>query len=298
MGAICPTPSPGMRRLVAASLQEFVGSFLFTAAVAIILGGGATINTGFEALAIGVVFAVLVFHGLGVSGGQYNPAITIGIAISNPQFGSLRMVYYLVAQFVGAILGGLMAINLITEVSTFPVISSGFSQPKGFLLEFFFAFILVFTVVRTNEKGDDYGFYVGAVQFVGAACSLGLTGAMFNPALAAGLYAGSEHLDAIDDPKDFWIYMFAPIIGGIFAALYSSLLGMLQEGVVEADTSSDEYTSDNETPGGAVQMTYTQGAAVQAVPVTMTGPQAAGVVNRPPINQPYQPQYGVPAQAY
>jgi len=284
-----------MRRLVAASLQEFVGSFLFTAAVAIILGGGAT-TTGFDALAIGVVFAVLVFHGLGVSGGQYNPAITIGIAISNPQFGSLRMVYYLVAQFVGAILGGLMAINLITEVSTFPEVSQGFSQPKAFLLEFFFAFILVFTVVRTNEKGDDYGFYVGAVQFVGAACSLGLTGAMFNPALAAGLYAGSEHLDAIDDPKDFWIYMFAPIIGGIFAALYSSLLGMLQEGVVEADTSSDEYTSDNETPGGAVQMAYTQGAAVPAVPVTMTGPQANVV--RPPINQPYQPQYGVPAQAY
>jgi len=294
MGAICPTPSPGMRRLVAASLQEFVGSFLFTAAVAIILGGNATV-AGFEALAIGVVFAVLVFHGLGVSGGQYNPAITIGIAISNPQFGSLRMVYYLVAQFVGAILGGLMAINLITEVSTFPEVSQGFSQPKAFLLEFFFAFILVFTVVRTNEKGDDYGFYVGAVQFVGTACCLGLTGAMFNPALAAGLYAGSEHLDEIDDPKDFWVYMFAPIIGGIFAALYSSLLAMLQEGVVEADTSSDEYTSDNETPGGAVQMAYTQGAPAPVVPVQP--------VVRPPLNQPVaypvpQPQYGVPAQAY
>jgi len=295
--------------LMAATLAEFVGAFLFTAAFAIIRGGGATV-AGFDALAIGVILAVLVFQGIGISGGQYNPAITIGVAISNAQFGSLRMVYYIVAQFVGAILGGLMAINLLTEVETIPAVSPGFSQPKAFLLEFFFAFVLVYTVIRTNEKGDDYGFYVGAVHFVGAAASLGLTGAMFNPALAAGLYAGSEHLDSLDDANDFWVFLFAPIIGGIFAALYASLLTLLQEGAADVDTSSDEYTSDNETAGrpGAVQLAYTpaalnvlQGAPVQQGPPATVQPVVQPPYQpavRPPYGIPTQPQYGMPAQAY
>jgi len=298
MGQMCPgsVPSAGFRKLFAATLQEFVGSFLFTAAFAIILGGGATV-AGFDALAVGVVFAVLVYHGHGISGGQYNPAITIGVAISNPQFGSLRMLYYIIAQFIGAILGGVMAINLITETSTFPMVGDGFSQPKAFLVEFFFSFLLVFTVLRMNEKEDDLGFYAGGVQFVGAACSLGLTGAMFNPALAAGLFAGSEELSEIDgqDSKDFWIFIFAPILGGIFAALYTSLLNLLKDGGVGSeDTSSDEYTSDNETPGGGVQMANypTQGAVQPRPPVTQP------VV---PVQQPQyggQPQYGAPSRAY
>jgi len=302
MGNLCPAPSADFRKLFAATLQEFVGSFLFTAAFAIILGGGATV-AGFDALAVGVIFAVLVYHGHGISGGQYNPAITIGVAISNPQFGSLRMLYYIIAQFIGAILGGVMAINLITETSTFPMVSDGFSQPKAFLVEFFFSFVLVFTVLRMNEKEDDWGFYAGAVQFVGAACSLGLTGAMFNPALAAGLFAGSEELSEIDgqDSKDFWVFIFAPVLGGIFAALYTSLLNLLKDGGVSEDTSSDEYTSDNETPGGAVQMgNYpTQGAVQPRPPVTQ--PVVPVQPYQPNIPQPQyggQPQYGAPSRAY
>jgi len=286
IGYLC---SDEYRRYMAPILAEFTGTFLFTASVALIAAGG-TANAAMDALAIGVTLSILVFHGLGISGAQYNPAITIGVAITNSTFGMTRLIYYILAQLLGGALGGLMAINLITEERTVPEIAVGFSQPKAFFLELFFAFLLVFTVIRTNEKRDGYGFYVGAVQFVGTMATLGLTDSTFNPALAVGLYAGSNHLAKLDDTPDFWLFVFAPILGGILAAFYSAVLTNLQGGSsAEADTSSDEYTSDNEaaTPG-QVQLAYTPGALAvlnQGAPAAVPAPQ-------PAYTQPVPANYG------
>jgi len=269
--------------------MELMGSMLFTFTLAFIYPIAAGPNAYFGALAAGLAFAALVFSGLGISGGHYNPAITLGVAIDDPDFGWYRFVYYVVAQFIGAILGGVIAIDVIIEDASsnvVPTVASVASEPKALLVEILFAFFLVLVVLRTVQKQDMYGFLIGAVVSVGMIVTLDISGGSFNPAASTGLYIGALSVDDKTNVDSLWMYFLGPFLGAVFAALFNSILVFLQ-GKGNAYDYTTEESSDDEVvkPQPGYEQPQPQPTYSQPQPQPTYGQQ------QPTYNQP-QPSYG------
>jgi aquaporin Z len=74
-------------------LVELIGTFIFLSVILI---------TG-EAIPIGLTLAAMIYWGGKISGGAFNPAVTLALYL-NKKLNSVQLVGYMVAQFVGALL--------------------------------------------------------------------------------------------------------------------------------------------------------------------------------------------------
>merc|ERR1719461_1639956 len=88
--------------------MEFVGCFIFiyTICNAVISG------SGLAPLAIGGCLMVIIYMGGAVSGGHFNPAVTLGIFIRDDAFDVISMAAYMLAQFLGGMMGGIVAFSM------------------------------------------------------------------------------------------------------------------------------------------------------------------------------------------
>lgn len=168
-------------------LVELIGTFflVFTVGSMVLLAGNGVI----PAIAIGFVLMVMVYAGGHISGGHYNPAVSLAAAIR----GALtwkHIVQYWLAQFAGALCAGLLVNYLLAEevVATCP-----YSLTKLIIGEFLFTFALCYVVLQTaTAKGTEgnsfYGLAIGSTVTVGAFAVGGiLCFGAFNPAVALGL---------------------------------------------------------------------------------------------------------------
>jgi aquaporin Z len=189
---------------------EFIGTFLlvFTAGMAI-----ATAGT-LAPLAIGAVVMVLVFAGGHISGGHYNPAISLAVLLRG-RMGRGDYLPYVVAQCVGGVLAALLVRGLgYNPANTLAVAGTG----KMLIVEFLFTFALCYVVLnvataRGTENNSYYGLAIGFTIAAGAFAVGSVSGGAFNPAVALGgsvlgLFAWSH----------IWIYLLAQVIGGAAAA--------------------------------------------------------------------------------
>src|SRR5205807_7061332 len=142
-----------LRRAVA----EFVGAFAL-----IFIGAGSIVTANSihdpsligVAIAHGVTIAVMVSALGHVSGGHFNPAITVGFLITRRIKPALALLYW-VAQFGGAALAALLVRNLLPRASSeavklgVPALGHGVDASSGFLLEAIFTFFLVWVVFAT-----------------------------------------------------------------------------------------------------------------------------------------------------
>lgn len=139
-------------------------------------------------LAIGSALMVMVFAGGHLSGGHYNPAVTLGVWLR----GRLSMhdvLPYWVAQGVGAILASVAAQAI---KGNGPVTRMAVSMGPAFLAEFLFTFALVYVVLNVaTAKGTSgnsfYGLAIGITVMIGAFAVGSISGGAFNPAIAVGL---------------------------------------------------------------------------------------------------------------
>ena len=220
-------------------VAEFIGTFAFVfigaGAAAIIGDGRGLAGIGAVALAHGLTIMVFAFAYGDVSGGHFNPAVTIGVLAAR----AMRLVDaigYIVAQIAGGIAGALVLRGVLGGTAT------GLGTPKlaqalhlgtavvtitpeaGFLIEAVLAFFLVTVVLNTAVSSRSTVF---APLAIGMTVSLNilmggaLTGAPFNPARALGpmVATGNFH--------DTWLYVAAPIVGGIIAALVHLVLARM-----------------------------------------------------------------------
>jgi len=168
-------------------LVEFIGTFflMFTVASVVLKGGGGVIG----ALAIGFALMIMVYAGGHISGGHYNPAVSLAAAIR----GALcwcQLVPYWISQIIGA---GCAAV-LVAHYATLPEsISCPFTPAQAVIGEFLFTFALCYVVlqVATSKKTEGnsyYGLAIGSTVLVGA-CAVGgiFCPGAFNPAVAVGL---------------------------------------------------------------------------------------------------------------
>lgn len=192
---------------------ELVGTFV------LVLTVGMTVvspNAGMLApLAIASALMTMVYAGGHVSGGHYNPAVSLGVFLRG-RLGLVDMVLYWVAQLVGALCAAAVVIFFKGDVAQ---ASSQFDMARVFLAEFLFTFVLVLVVlqVATSKRtaGNSYfGVAIGAVIIVGAYSVGSISGGAFNPAVAVGAV-----LLNLSSMANLWVYVAAQFIAAACAAL-------------------------------------------------------------------------------
>jgi len=166
---------------------EIIGTFflMFTVASAVLSG----VAGPFAPIAIGFALMIMVYAGGHISGGHYNPAVSLAAAIR----GALewkQILPYWIAQAIGAALATLIVVQFTGK-------SQAVAEPTSIMAlvvgEFLFTFALCYVVlqVATSKKTEGnsyYGLAIGATVTVGALAVGGfLCPAAFNPAVALGL---------------------------------------------------------------------------------------------------------------
>ena len=169
---------------------EFIGTFFLVLTIILTVNGTAG---NMAPLAIGSILMVMIFAGGHISGGHYNPAVTLGVWIRG-KCKTKDVPGYVIGQLLGGILGSFVGKYLLDFVPGATGISTGgeFDFIGGALAEFLGTFALVWTVLHTaTAKGTEgNSFYGIAIGFTVMACAYGLggvTGGAFNPAVATGI---------------------------------------------------------------------------------------------------------------
>ncbi len=239
-----------------ALVSEFIGTFalIFVGAGAGVMAGLGIGNLTTVALAHGLVIVVFAYAYGHISGTHINPAVTLGIWLAGG-IDTLKAVYYIVAQLLGGIVAGfllvwtfnslapsgdaLAALDGVREQGALVLgataLSNGITPAVGFVLELIATFFLVNTVMNaavSGRAGQMAGFAIGMslsfmIMFIGP-----LTGASLNPARTIG---PAVALGGAYPWGQIWIYIVAPILGGLLAgALYRWFLAPPVEPVVAA----------------------------------------------------------------
>ena len=190
---------------------EFIGTFFLLLTVAL---------TG-NPLAIGGILAAMVYMGGYISGGHYNPAVTLAVKIRGA-IDTKTMYRYWGAQIGGAIVASLIYFTL-KEKAFVPSPPEGISFISAFITEVIFTFALCFTVLHVatskQTKGNQYyGLAIGLVLMAGAFAGGPISSGVYNPAIGIGtilvdLPNISTHL------PNLGLYIIGPAIGGILASL-------------------------------------------------------------------------------
>ncbi|MGH4123698.1 MAG: MIP/aquaporin family protein [Clostridium sp.] len=184
------------------------------------------------ALAVGI--SVYIFGP--ISGGHFNPAVTLGLAAIG-KFAWVDVPMYIIAQMIGAILGAtLVWLHYLPhwvatqdkglKLAVFCTAPAIRNTPANFISEFIGTFILVFGIlgVGNTKMADGFAPLVVALLILVIGLSLGgTTGYAINPARDLGPRIAHAILPIAgkgdSDWKYAWIPVVAPICGGIVAAL-------------------------------------------------------------------------------
>nr|BAU71501.1 aquaporin [Rhizophagus clarus] len=169
---------------------------------------------------------VNVFIWAPVSGGVFNPSITIALMVTK-NLPLIRGVMYIVAQLLGALVGSWL-IDLVQPGAPNAATTLGddTSIAQGLFLEMFTTSVLTMAVLMLAvEKHGQFmaPFGIGMALFVSALCAGPYTGASLNPARTFG-----PAIVANDYGRAHWIYYIGPTLGSLLAAAYWYLLKFLQ----------------------------------------------------------------------
>ncbi len=220
-------------------VAEFVGTFAL-----IFIAAGATIYGDLVGLALasGLVIAVMVSSVGHISGGHFNPAVTLGFLVTR-RISPPHAVLYWIVQFGGAALAALLLKWVLpTGAATnlgAPSLNSAVDAGKGVTIEAVLTFFLVWVVFATmaDERGtfkQIAGLAIGLTITFGTLMAAGLTGAAMNPARAFGPELVSN------DWTDFWVWYVGPFAGGVIAAVVYEVLYLRPEPDEPAETAVDE----------------------------------------------------------
>jgi aquaporin Z len=214
-------------------LAEVVGTFtlIFIGAGSIVVLPTVAPGSGGDLLAValahGLAIGTMVTAVGHVSGGHFNPAVTVGAWVTR-RMGTGAAVAYVLVQLAGATLGAL-ALRLLTPGVLWgpvalgtPLVSVGVADWQAIAVEAVLTFFLVWVVFATaldpeGAFGKVAGLAIGFVITMDILMGGPLTGAAMNPARSFGPAVVSGELTGI------WVYFLGPVIGGTVAALLYDL---------------------------------------------------------------------------
>jgi len=202
-----------MRRYVA----EFIGTFFLVLTVCSAVLSAPTLAP----LAIGAVLTSMVYAGGHISGGHFNPAVSLAAYVRG------RLHRSDLGQYIGAqLLAGILA-AVIARVALHLPLPRGYIEfsPSGrgllaaFVAELLFTFALAYVVLNSATSKDHpnnsfYGLAIGFTVLIGAYSVGPVSGGAFNPAVAVGIT-----IMGLSQLVNIWIFLVANFAGGAVAAL-------------------------------------------------------------------------------
>jgi len=204
-------------------LAEFIGAFAL-----VLAGTGAIAN---NATLVGVAFAhgltimVMAFAFGKISGGHFNPAVTVTMAIGG-KMDKKDFVPYLVAQCGGAIAASALIADWFGKAAGLTLPAEGITASQTFVIELILTFLLVTVILRATDPDKGAGnlapLAIGMTITLDILAGGPLTGASMNPARTLGPAVLAGNFD------HFEIYLAATIAGGLLA-LAASKIGSGQE---------------------------------------------------------------------
>lgn len=201
-------------------IVEGIGTFflVFTIGQVVIEPGAAA----FAPIAIGFALMIMVYAGGHISGGHYNPAVTLGVFLRG-RATVAEVSGYWGAQILGALLAVLAVGYLKGDVTTAPAdLAVGPALVAEFLATFALVYVVLNTATARGTHGNSYfGLAIGSTVLVMAWAVGGISGGAFNPAVAIGITAMG-----LTAPADIWIFLVADLAGGAVAALLFNSLDM------------------------------------------------------------------------
>ncbi|OBA62765.1 porin [Nocardia sp. 852002-20019_SCH5090214] len=210
------------RRLGSKYAVELIGTFFLVFTV------GAAIRSGSQLapLAVGAVLMVMIYAGGHLSGGHYNPAVTLAVLVRR-RIEFRDAVRYWVAQLVAGLLAALVARYVVDPARTATMSTltlTGHTLGAAFAVELLFTFALCYVMlnVATSKSHPDNSFYGLAIGFtvVAGAFAVGaISGGAFNPAVTLG----AAVMGVFAWPT-LWVYFVAQLLaaagaGAVFLAL-------------------------------------------------------------------------------
>jgi len=234
-----PAPEPKKRlsslegHIVAAS-GEFVGTFMFLffafsgqlmitnqASDRSILNGGTSSQQHiFTALVYGFSLLVNVWAFFRISGGLFNPAVTIGMVVAG-QLPFIRSLFLVPAQLLACMCaGGLVECMFPGDIGVVNTsLSGGTTIAQGVFIEMFMTAELVFVVLMLAAEKSKSTFIapigIGLALFVAMMGGVYFTGGSLNPARSFGPAVASRSFVGYH-----WIYWVGPILGALLASAY------------------------------------------------------------------------------
>ena len=211
---------------------EFIGTFvlvLFACGVAGQTCAPACEGSGYliTALAFGLVIVAMAYSIGNISGCHINPAVSIAMLV-NGKISLKDFCGYLAAQFLGGIGGAAVLYAIVKDTSKLGTnaLYSG-DALLSFAIEVILTFVFVIAILGVTSKesnGSVAGLVIGGALVLVHLLGISFTGTSVNPARSFGpaLIAG--------DLSGIWVFLLAPMVGGILAALaYKFLEGKKQQ---------------------------------------------------------------------
>jgi aquaporin Z len=216
-------------------VKKYFAELIGTLSLVLIGCGSAAIAgefIGFAGIsfAFGLIVLAMVYAIGSISGCHINPAITVAMLVAGKMKGK-DAIFYIISQCIGGIIGAGILWAIASGISGFSLVSTGLGQngfgansPAGYSLAACFVAEVVLTALflfvifgSTHEKapkgfaGIAIGFTLVLIHLVG----IPITGTSVNPARSLGpaVFVGGDALTQL------WLFIVAPVIGGIIAAL-------------------------------------------------------------------------------
>ena len=224
-----------MDATIKAAIAELIGTF-----VLVFFGVGTAVFTGGDlvatALAFGLTVMVMSVTVGKVSGCHLNTAISLAMFLDK-QIDAKKFAFYVVFQIIGAVIAGALIVCLTMGMTDFSFetvrnmdLGANFVHGTGkawvgILAEVILAFIFVLVVFGATDKSHQGvftefgGFFIGLALAMVHMVGIGITGTSVNPARSIGMAIFSA-----DYLGDVWIFIVAPLIGGVLAWLVYSFI--------------------------------------------------------------------------
>src|SRR5437868_14525498 len=197
-------------------LTELIGTFFLVLTIGLAVLGG----TPMAPLAIGASLMVMVYMGGHVSGGHYNPAVTLAVVLRG-KLHARDVVPYMVAQILGA-LSAAAVVYVVLGRTFAPAPGDGASTLGALLIEILYTTALCLVVLHSatapQTTGNSfYGLAIGFTVTAGAFAGGPISGGAFNPAVGLGP-ALVHAIIGRGSIAHVWLYIVGPCAGAALAA--------------------------------------------------------------------------------
>jgi len=208
---------------VEAYISEFIGTYFLV----LTIGFNVLQNTALAPISIGSMLMAMIFATGKVSGGHFNPAVTLGVFCRGKIDGNSACAY-VAAQLVGGLFGGCTYLSMLGATFTLgPGI--GYGLAAVCIVEVLFTAALVFVVLSVATTAQDEGnwYYGLAIGFtvMSAAFAIGpISGCSLNPAVTFGVFFSNFLHTGYLRVSLLLLYTLAPIFGSLIAVCFFQVI--------------------------------------------------------------------------